>query len=153
MQDREGQGRATPSRVAEAGVPGLLESFEALALALERPEHAGDVVHDHRVVGAQGHGEARLAQRVLRASDVHVVGREQRPAARVLGHLLEVRFQHLDPPQHHVPELLALAERPERVLDRHVDVVVLAGGGDRGFGEVDDLLAFAGGEQRAPEQV
>ena len=142
-----------PGPVVPPRIRGLAQGVEGLGLLAELSEDAGHVVQDHRVVRAQRHREVRVANRVVDPPHVRVVGGEQGAAAGVLRDLLEVRLQDLDPLQDDVAQRVLLPQGAQRVVDGHVDVVVLAGHGDRGLGQVDHLLVVAGGEERPPQQV
>ena len=153
MEDREVGIAPRPGPVLPARVRSLAQRVEGLGSLAQPAEDAGDVVHDHGVVRTQGHGEVRLAQGVLGPIHVGVAGREEGAAPGVLGDLLQVLFQHLDPLQHDVAQGVLLPESAESVLDRDVHVVVLYRGGDRRLRHLDDFLVLSRGEERAPQQV
>src|SRR5436309_3461124 len=79
-----------PVGVLESVPPGLAQRVERLGLPVHRTEGAGGVVLDHRLVGAEEHGEVRLPDGIFLAPLDGVEAGHQDPCPRILGHLPQV---------------------------------------------------------------
>ena len=144
---------ARPVGVPEAGLPRLSQRVDRVRFSADVAEGAGGVVEHGCLVGPQHHREIGLADRVLGTVLLGVHAPEEDPRPRVFRHLPQVVLECLEEPEPDVAHGVRLSQRPERVHDGDVNVVVDSRGLDRLLGQSGHFLVFAGGEERPQQEV